>query len=87
MGSFIELFFLEHDFVTESGGLMSQLYSIDESKTKYDWGFVENALRRGTDQVTIRPANDAETRWAFKKLAKIKAEASKVTSCASCKTE
>lgn len=85
MGSFIELFFLEHDFSTESGGLMSQLYSTDESRTKYDWGFVENSLRCGTDKVTIRPATDAETRWAFKKLTKLK-EQQKEKSCASCKT-
>ena len=85
MGSFIELFYLEHDFYTESKTMMSQLYSIKE-RTRYDWGFVESALRRGITQVTIRPANDEETLWAFKKLAKTKAEFAKELSCESCKT-
>lgn len=84
MGSTIELFYLEHDFFFESGGTMSSLYTVKE-RTRYDWGFVENALQCGTDQIMIRPANDAETLWAFKKLAKLK-EKQKDKSCASCVT-
>lgn len=84
MGSFIELFFLEHDFHTDSGTEMSSLYSVKE-RTRYDWGWVENELRRGIDKITIRPATDEETLWAFKKLSKLKEKRAE-KACASCKT-
>lgn len=41
---------------------------VSGSRKKYDYGFVEKALREGAE-VTIRPATALEMEWAVEKFA------------------
>ena len=67
----LNLIFIGDKFYTESGSMMSSLYTKDWKRS--DWGFVSIALKSG-NKVTIRPATDKELVNACKMLDKIKSE-------------
>jgi hypothetical protein len=64
----VNLIFIGDRFYSESGTVMSSLYTKDG--TRYDWGFVNRDLRSGRT-VNIRPATAAELRSAERNLAQI----------------
>ncbi len=66
----IVLFFIGDDFYMKSGTFMSPIYEENTYK-RWDWGFVEIALKEGKD-ITIRQATDEEMLWAYKKLSSLK---------------
>jgi len=67
----MNVIFIGESFYNESGTSMSSIYEIEEETLKRtDWGFVQKALGEG-ESVNIRPANDSEMLWAYKKLAEI----------------
>lgn len=64
-----ELFYLGGDFYWKSGTTMSSIYEVG-TYSRWDWGHVKHLLSGG-NSVTIRPANDAELLWAYKRLHEI----------------
>lgn len=62
----INLFFIGDRFYEESRSMMSPIY-VKETKERYDWGFVNIALREG-HTINIKPATRAEMKWAEDKL-------------------
>ena len=67
----MNVIFIGEDFYNKSGTVMSSIYEIENGELeRTDWGFITEALREG-QTVNIRPANDVEMLWAYKKLAKI----------------
>ena len=54
----IKLIYIGEQFYELSKSLMSSIYT-EDTHERYDWGFVNVALRNG-DHVHIRPATDDE---------------------------
>lgn len=62
----IELFYIGSDFYMRSGTHMSSIYMAGTYE-RYDWGFVQVELQKGT-QFFIRQATQEELTWAQNKL-------------------
>lgn len=65
----MKLIYIGSEFYMKSGTMMSCLKHEDTGH-RADWGQVEIALERG-EEVSIRPANDAELGQAYKQLTEI----------------
>jgi hypothetical protein len=68
----IQLFFIGDKFYSESRTVMSSIY-VKDTFERYDWGFVNIALKEGY-KVTITPATNDELLWAYKKLGEVKSK-------------
>lgn len=66
----IDLIYIGENFYSESGTIMSSIYSKDGKR--WDWGFVQIALSKGVS-IHIRPATKDEIKPYEERLAKIKA--------------
>jgi len=63
--------FIGNDFYRKSNTIMSSVYEIKNGVLKRtDWGLIQTALEKG-QTVNVRPANNDEMFWAYKKLAEI----------------
>lgn len=67
----IELFYLGDEFYALSKPSVGLLYDA-ATKTRYDWGFIQNELERDS-HVHIRPPTEDELKWAYAKLDRLKA--------------
>lgn len=67
----LKLFHIGDKFYTQSGTMMSSIYQ-QKTKERCDWGKVQLALSAGT-KVSIRPATEAELKWAEQELKKANA--------------
>jgi len=64
----MNLIYIGDEFYSKSGTVMSSIYT--EDGERYDWGFVQIALRNGED-IHIRQANNIEMQFYNKKLQNI----------------
>lgn len=71
----MKLFFIGDDFYDKSGTAMSPIYEIGTYQ-RSDWGKVQLVLEHG-EPISIRPANEKEMLWAYKKLNDIQSRLSK----------
>lgn len=65
----VKLVYIGDHFYGESGTMMSPIYT--EDGKRYDWGFVQVALRNG-DEISIRQATQAEKDHYEAKLSRMK---------------
>ena len=65
----VKLVYMGDHFYVESGTVMSPIYT--EDGRRYDWGFVQCALRDG-DEIVIRQATDVERAEAERQLRVLK---------------
>ena len=67
----MNVIFIGEDFYNKSHTRMASTYKIENGELeRFCWADIHNAIKEGRT-INIRPANDAEMLWAYKKLAEI----------------
>ena len=72
----VKLIYIGDHFYRESGSMMSPIYT--EDGKRYDWGFVQVALRNG-DEISIRQATQSEKDKYEAQLSRMKRDREAVT--------